>query len=81
MVAALALTGCQPKPGEAAAGEETVEIGPKYSAKDGLLVPSDTRLSLGLKIARALTTDQLRGELLLEDAAPGVRARLVWSTA
>ena len=50
MVAALALTGCQPKPGEATAGEETVEIGPKYSAKDGLLVPDETRRSLGLKI-------------------------------
>ena len=49
-LAALALAGCQPKPGEAAAGEESVEIGPKYSAKNGLFVPSDTRLSLGMKI-------------------------------
>ena len=50
LLAALALAGCQPKPGEAAAGEQSVEIGPKYSAKNGLFVPSDTRLSLGLKI-------------------------------
>ena len=49
-MATLALAGCQKKSGQAGAGEETVEIGPKYSAKNGLLVPSDTRLSLGLKI-------------------------------
>lgn len=49
LLAALALAGCQPKPGESAAGEESVEIGPKYSAKNGLHVPEDTRLSLGLK--------------------------------
>lgn len=48
-MAALALAGCQKKSGEAASGE-TVEIGPKYSPKSGLSVPSDTRLSLGLKI-------------------------------
>ena len=41
----------------------------------------DPERSLGLKIALALATDQLRGALLLEDAAPGVRARLTWSTA
>lgn len=50
LFAALSLAGCQPKPGEAATGEESVEIGPKYSAKNGLHVPDDTRLSLGLKI-------------------------------
>lgn len=49
LVAALALAGCQPKSGESAAGEESVEIGPKYSAKNGLHVPDDTRRSLGLK--------------------------------
>jgi multidrug efflux pump subunit AcrA (membrane-fusion protein) len=49
LLAALALAGCQPKSGESAAGEESVEIGPKYSAKNGLHVPEDTRLSLGLK--------------------------------
>jgi two-component sensor histidine kinase len=37
--------------------------------------------SLGLKIARALAADQLRGELALEDGSPGVRARLTWSQA
>ena len=50
LIAALALAGCQPKSGESAAGEESVEIGPKYSAKSGLHVPDDTRRSLGLKI-------------------------------
>lgn len=46
-MAALALAGCQKKSGAAASGE-TVEVGPKYSAKDGLSVPLETRLSLGL---------------------------------
>jgi hypothetical protein len=50
LLAALALAGCEPKSGESAAGEESVEIGPKYSAKNGLLVPDETRRSLGLKI-------------------------------
>ena len=49
MAAALALAGCQPKSAESAADEESVEIGPKYSAKSGLHVPDDTRRSLGLK--------------------------------
>jgi hypothetical protein len=49
-LAALALAGCQKKPDQAAAGEESVEIGPKYTTKNGLFVPSDTRLSLGMKI-------------------------------
>lgn len=49
LFAALALAGCQPKSGESAAGEASVEIGPKYSAKSGLHVPDDTRRSLGLK--------------------------------
>ncbi len=49
LIAALALAGCQPKSGQSAAGEGTVEIGPKYSAKNGLHVPDDTRRSLGLK--------------------------------
>jgi two-component sensor histidine kinase len=47
----------------------------------GLPVGFDPDRSLGLKIARALTADQLRGELVLEDASPGVRARLTWSIA
>lgn len=50
LLAALALAGCQPKSGESAAGEASVEIGPKYSAKNGLKVPDDTRRSLGLKV-------------------------------
>jgi hypothetical protein len=50
LLAALTLAGCQPKSGESAASEETVEIGPQYSAKNGLLVPDETRQSLGLKI-------------------------------
>ena len=48
LLTTLAFAGCQEKSGEA--GGETVEIGPKYSPKSGLSVPSDTRLSLGLKI-------------------------------
>jgi multidrug efflux pump subunit AcrA (membrane-fusion protein) len=54
LLAALALAGCKKNPGEAAVGEATVEIGPKYSAKSGLSVPSDTRLSLGLKIVEVM---------------------------
>ena len=50
LLVALALAGCQPKTGESAVGEESVEIGPKYSARNGLLVPADTRQSLGVKI-------------------------------
>ncbi len=50
LLAALALSGCQPKPGDSAADEATEEIGPKYSAKDGLFVPEDTRRSLDLRI-------------------------------
>src|SRR5688572_5339895 len=50
LLAAFALAGCKKNPGAAAAGEESVEIGPKYSAKNGLLVPDETRRSLGLKI-------------------------------
>jgi len=48
-LALVAVAGCKPKPGESAVGEATVEIGPKYSAKNGLHVPVDTRLALGLK--------------------------------
>jgi hypothetical protein len=46
----LTVVGCQPKSGESATSEESVEIGPKYSAKNGLFVPDDTRQSLGLKV-------------------------------
>lgn len=50
LLAAFALSGCQRNSGDSAAGGRSVEIGPKYSARDGLFVPDDTRLSLGLKI-------------------------------
>lgn len=50
LLAALVLAGCKKNPGTSATGEESVEIGPKYSAKNGLLVPDETRRSLGLKI-------------------------------
>ncbi len=45
----------------------------------GLPVDFDPERYLGLKIARALATDQLHGVLVLEAGLPGVRARLVWS--
>jgi two-component sensor histidine kinase len=47
----------------------------------GLASDFDPEQSLGLKIARALAADQLRGDLVLEDGSPGVRARLTWSRA
>jgi len=50
-------------------------------AGPGLPADFDPECSLGLKIARALAADQLHGELDLEDAAPGVRARLTWNAA
>src|ERR1041385_7905879 len=49
MLVALVWAGCQPKHDTTAQSEATVEIGPKYSAKNGLFVPEDTRQSLGLK--------------------------------
>jgi len=50
VLATVMFAGCQKNTRESAAGEGSVEIGPKYSAKNGLFVPSETRLSLGLKI-------------------------------
>jgi multidrug efflux pump subunit AcrA (membrane-fusion protein) len=50
LLLALALAGCQPRPGESGARQDAVEIGPKYSPHKGLFVPDDTRQSLGLKI-------------------------------
>mgnify|MGYP006277917153 CR=1 FL=1 len=47
----------------------------------GLPPDFDPERSLGLKIAHALAADQLRGELVLADGAPGVVARLAWSPA
>ena len=48
LLAALALAGCKPKSADSAATEETFALGPQYSKK-GLLVPDDTRQSLGVK--------------------------------
>lgn len=62
LVAALVLAGCQPKSGESAASEGSVEIGPKYSAKSGLHVPEDTRRSLGLKTVE-VTERKVRANL------------------
>jgi two-component sensor histidine kinase/putative methionine-R-sulfoxide reductase with GAF domain len=47
----------------------------------GLPPVFDPERSLGLKIAHALAADQLRGELVLADGAPGVVARLTWRPA
>ena len=50
-VAVVILAGCGRKPAESAAKtEEPVVFGPQFSAKKGLLVPTDTRDSLGLRI-------------------------------
>lgn len=51
-LAGAALTGCKPKTTSSASGAETGEavvLGPQYSKK-GLLVPEDTRLSLGVRV-------------------------------
>ncbi len=45
-----AITGCHPQPGDPAAAEAVVEIGPKYIATKGLLVPEETRVSIGLDL-------------------------------
>jgi hypothetical protein len=50
LLVVLALAGCQPKSTSSVATEETVTLGPQFSVKKGLLVPEDTRRSLGLKI-------------------------------
>ena len=44
------LAGCSRKPADSTKTEEPVVFGPQHSAKKGLLVPADTRQSLGLKI-------------------------------
>lgn len=49
LVAAL-LAGCGRKAVESAVAETTVMLGPQFSAKKGLLLPDDTRQSIGLKI-------------------------------
>src|SRR5262245_58263467 len=50
LMVAIALAGCQRRSDETALGKQSVEIGPKYSAKNGLHVPTDTQRSLGLKV-------------------------------
>lgn len=50
LLAAWALVGCQPKSTSSAVVEETLTLGPQFSAKKGLLVPEDTRRSLGVKM-------------------------------
>lgn len=53
LVATLVLAGCQPKTASSVAVEDQVTLGPQFSAKKGLLVPEDTRRSLGVRIAEA----------------------------
>lgn len=50
LLAALVLAGCRPKATSSPAVEETVALGPQFSAKKGLFVPEDTRQSLGVKL-------------------------------
>jgi hypothetical protein len=49
MLLAVLLTGCGRKAVETTGEEVTVVLGPQYSAKKGLLLPEDTRRSLGVK--------------------------------
>ena len=51
-LAGAALTACQPKSTPSTSGDEgeAVLLGPQYSAKNGLLVPEETRQSLGVQI-------------------------------
>ena len=44
------LSACKPKTTASASDGEGVGLGPQYSAKSGLLVPDNTRQSLGVKI-------------------------------
>jgi hypothetical protein len=50
MFLAVTLAGCGRKAVETTSAEATVVFGPQYSAKKGLLVPDDTRRSLGVKV-------------------------------
>ena len=47
---ALLVAGCGKQSSVATKAEEPVAIGPQYSAKKGLLVPTETRESLGLRM-------------------------------
>lgn len=49
-VAVVLLAGCGRESADSAKTEEPVVFGPQFSAKNGLLVPEDTRRSLGLSI-------------------------------
>lgn len=51
LLLALLLAGCGRKATGPAIAESTVLLGPQFSAKKGLLLPEDTRQSLGLKLA------------------------------
>jgi len=50
LLSTLVLVGCQPKSANSIVGESTVAPGPQFSAKNGLLVPEETRQTLGVKI-------------------------------
>jgi cobalt-zinc-cadmium efflux system outer membrane protein len=50
LLATLVLVGCQPKSANSIVGESTVAPGPQFSAKKGLLLPEETRQSLGMKM-------------------------------
>lgn len=50
LLLAVVLVGCGRKSTDSAKTEEAVVFGPQHSAKKGLLVPEDTRESLGLRI-------------------------------
>lgn len=50
LLLAVLLAGCGRQAVETTGAETTVVLGPQFSAKKGLLLPDDTRQSLGLKI-------------------------------
>ena len=50
LVAVMVLAGCGRKSGDSAKTEGALVFGPQHSVKNGLLVPEDTRQSLGLRI-------------------------------
>jgi hypothetical protein len=50
LIAVMVLSGCGRKSTDSVKSEDTVVFGPQHSAKNGLLVPENTRQSLGLRI-------------------------------
>lgn len=50
LLLAVLLAGCGRKPADATVAENGAVLGPRFSAKKGLLVPDDTRRSLGVKL-------------------------------